>query len=188
MLLIEVKNTPHLFTRCLRRSCSGTMKKRRLSGTSCSCWETRWSCRTSRGETRSLQRPPPPQSTRRYTFTPHYQSTQNPLCRAVNQIKAFCAPVFLDLVALDMYSAVSTHVQVSRRSGCVTWSDWFSVCLHHPQTAGDHVPCVHQAALHRRRCTAGRAHTRTTSNNNSEKDGTIKKERHMHESAIPDSA
>lgn len=59
---------PHLFNRCLRRSCSGTTKKRRLSGTSCSCWETRWSCRTSRGETRSLQRPPP-KSTRIHIHT-----------------------------------------------------------------------------------------------------------------------
>lgn len=174
---------PHLFNRCLRRSCSGTTKKRRLSGTSCSCWETWWSCRTSRGEARSLQRPPK-------STTPHYQCfcTQNPLCQAVDQIKAFCAAVFLDLVGLYMYSAVSTPVQVSRRSGCVTWSDWFSVCLHHPQTAGDHVPCVHQAALHRGRCTAGRAHTTTTTNNNNRKKDRIIKDQHLHESAKPNSA
>lgn len=62
VLLIELKIC---LTRCLRRSCSGTMKKRRLLRTFCSCWERQWSCRTSRGETRSLQRPPKaPEKTR----------------------------------------------------------------------------------------------------------------------------
>lgn len=115
-----------------------------------------------------------PKSTRRCTFSPNYQCfyIQNPLCQAVNQIKVFCASVFLDLGGLYIYFALSTPVQVSRRPGCVTWSNWFSVCLHHTQTAGDHVPRVYQAALHRGRCTAGSAHTTTmTYNNNKLKTG-----------------
>lgn len=48
-----MKTISHLFTRCLKKSCSVTMKKRLVSRTSCSCWETRWSCRISRGERNS---------------------------------------------------------------------------------------------------------------------------------------
>lgn len=39
-----------LSTRCPKRSCSGTTRSRRPSANSCSCLETQWSCRTSRGE------------------------------------------------------------------------------------------------------------------------------------------
>lgn len=49
-------------------------------------------------------------------------------------------------------------VQVSGGSGCVPRSDGFSVRLHHPPTAGDHVPRLHQTALHWGRHTAGRQH------------------------------
>lgn len=48
-----MKTISHLFTRCLKKSCSVTMKKHLVSRTSCSCWETRSSCRTSRGERNS---------------------------------------------------------------------------------------------------------------------------------------
>lgn len=68
--------------------------------------------------------------------------------------------------------------QVSRRSGCVTWSNWFPVCLHPAQTAGDHVPRVYQAALHWGRCTAGKEHH---NNKNNKQD----MDEEMHESAIP---
>lgn len=48
--------------------------------------------------------------------------------------------------------------QVSRGPGRVPRADGVPVCLHCPQTAGDHVPCFHQAALHRGRHAAGTRH------------------------------
>lgn len=133
-LRCEVTSVSHLFTRCLRKSCLITMKKRRLSRTSCSCWETQWSCRTSRGETHFPHEP-------HQCLSVFYQSGDR------------CASEFAGVVHL-----LRCLPQVSRRSGCVTWSNWFSVCVHRAQTAGAHVPCVYQAALHGGRCTAGTGH------------------------------
>lgn len=93
------------------------------------------------------------------------------------RIKGLCISIFR---SGGLVHSLFFSMQVPRRSGCVTWSNWFSVCLHHTQTAGDHVPRVDQAAPHRGRCTAGRAHTMMKNNNNNKKDEEEKK----HESAI----
>lgn len=165
----------HLFTRCLRRSCSGTVKKHRLSRTSCSYWETRWSCRTSRGETRSLQRPPSaPEDI-------HYRCfyIQNPLCQAVNS-------VFLDLAALYIcFFALLSPPPCRFRGG---------LDVSHGQTGSQSVYTIHrqqEIMFHvstKLPFTEGDAQqverTQQRWQRTTRKDRMKKKNQHMHESAI----
>lgn len=117
----------HRPTRCLRRSFSGTTRRRRPSQSSCSCWETRWSCKTSRGE---------------------------------NQPQRDCETCYDILIYLLPSPTRPVSLQVPGWPGCVSRSDRFSVHLHHPQAAGNHVPRLHQTALHRGRHAAGRRNNR----------------------------
>jgi hypothetical protein len=127
---------PHVVLRPLRKSSSVPMRKALPSWSSSNFWARRSNCRISRGEFKG--------GTRRVDLTHVPGQGGSP----------GLAP-WRPGWGWRLRRGLGTPGQVPRRPGCDPRADGDRVCVLQLPQQGDHVSCVHQAALHRRGRPAG---------------------------------